>query len=952
MPFPRILRLQDDKWNNPEDSIGTFIGYLRGGRYRCWEAAGPARQAFRELSPDIKDFLETSSIPPTDIVSWSIYMIGHNERNAAPKLLICSTDAKTRKNTRQLIKESKVMDKYPGIGLGDVAALPDRPVIKELSREAIEALLPFGCGTDGAVLADTSEPAAGKRIFVVNPHDFSLRPATTGPIIFHGDKCYQLTVAHAFRHIRELDHSFDQQMAEDDCDFDGMSDNERDDESQYDETTRQGSATPEEIDSDKASFMASFDAFSGEKHSSSRSESPANDHLESGNDPMLSVESLNEIPDFGEIDVSQLQFFGRLVLSSLTGSNSSLDYALIETSRRPENVEKPSMVTGSLVSRIGEIESDDISIVAMTSPRCIVEGRLTATPSYIRLPEQLTFQRVYPIRLGKPLQDGDCGIAVFGRDDDCFYGHIVAGGPGTCIAYLVPAGEISRDIQARFGFGLTWMPQQEGQGQHSKDDLQLSTGLCPDSVNSSVTSIKHLGIREPEEPPNGRPLEPTDVQQWLQHQPNSQPSQNAFINSQTLIEHSHRTNDIIDHVNDVSGVISLHTSSTLLSVNEWLQKSRAEMPSSDSPLATSGYKSYALRYKLTASVDPVQSATSLLQEAWVDATQETQRRTCEIPFSPSQSDLGSSNAQRDKAADSLPRISVLPQDFADASETCFFRLFDPERFSSAERNACYGRKEEVSHIITHAIYHHGLIRGRDPQYIARKYLASCQSSNPFVKAKGDCEKCSSLSKWNEEDFTDFTHSGVAICLRCWRKFDKKEMTEHMAGPLCDYNLELPKANKVWTLYTAFCSETQLPSDMALRKSRPRPSPRTIDEGQKRFCQDQMAAPADDLDATMSVSCPSLTSSTAGDSTELLHSPELSGSWVSQEEADDMAVDSLESNPDLQITVDAIDPLPLQSMERHQELKPKGQAPPYQQDKEGPGLSHRKSRRYNGFERDL
>lgn len=63
MPFPRILRLQDDKWSNPEDSIGTFIGYLRGGRYRCWEAAGPARQAFRELSPDIKDFLETSSIP-------------------------------------------------------------------------------------------------------------------------------------------------------------------------------------------------------------------------------------------------------------------------------------------------------------------------------------------------------------------------------------------------------------------------------------------------------------------------------------------------------------------------------------------------------------------------------------------------------------------------------------------------------------------------------------------------------------------------------------------------------------------------------------------------------------------------------------------------------------------------------------------------------------------------
>ncbi|KAG5805493.1 hypothetical protein H9Q71_009938 [Fusarium xylarioides] len=200
-------------------------------------------------------------------------MIGHNERDAAPKLLICSTDAKTRKNIRQLIKDSRIMDKYPGIGLGDVSALPDRPVIRELSREAIEALLPFGCGMDGAVLADGSEPALGKRIFVVNPYDFSLRPATAGPIILQDGKCYQLTVAHAFRYTRELDPS-GQQMAEDYCDFDGMSDTERDDGSQYVEMTRKGSVTPGDIDSDKASFMASLDAFSGDKRSSSRSESP------------------------------------------------------------------------------------------------------------------------------------------------------------------------------------------------------------------------------------------------------------------------------------------------------------------------------------------------------------------------------------------------------------------------------------------------------------------------------------------------------------------------------------------------------------------------------------------------------------------------------------------------------------------------------------------------------
>ncbi|KAF5567978.1 hypothetical protein FNAPI_382 [Fusarium napiforme] len=953
MPLPNILRLKEDKWNNPEDSIGTFIGYLRDGRYSCWEAAGPARQAFRELSPDIKDFLETSSIPPTEIVSWSMYMIGHNERNAAPKLLICSTDAKTRKNIRQLIKDSKIMEKYPGIGLGDVSSLPDRPVIRELSREAIEALLPFGCIRDGAVLANGSEPALGKRIFVVNPYDFSLRPATTGPIILQDGKCYQLTVAHAFRYTRELEHSSGHQMAEDDCDFDGLSDTERDDGSQYDEMTRKGSVTPGEIDSDKASFMASLDASSGDKRSSSRSESPSSDHLDTGNHPRQSVESLEDNAGPGEIDVSQLQFYGRLVLSSLTGRNPSLDYALIETSRMLEDTEKSSMVIGSLISSIGEIELDDISIVTRTSPHCRVEGRITTTPSYIRLPEQRAFQQVYPVRLGKSLHDGDCGTAVFGKDDNRFYGHIVAGSPGTSIAYLVPAGEISKDIQARIGFGLTWMTkQQEDKGKHSRVDLQVSTGLQPDSANSGVASTKYFSIWEPpEEPPNSQPLEPVEVQQWFQYQPNAQPSQNTFVNYQTLNEYSRRTTDTIDHGNDVSGVRSLHTSNTLLSVNEWLQRSRDEgrspdlstisaagtdaSPASDKlpksqnshsidngiyPLThNSGYKGYASSYRSPASVNPVQPSTSLSQKVWVDAAQENPRRTRDIPSWASHIDPSSSNTQRDEAASSLERRLVLPEDFEGASETCIFWLLSPKQFSSPERHACYGRKEEISHIATHICDHHGLIRGHDPHYTARKYLASCQNSNPYVKAKGNCAKCDSLHKWCDTDFEDLTHHGVVLCLRCWRRFDKKGMKAHLAGPLCDFNAEQPKEKKIWILYTAFCSETQLPSKPPKYPARRRSLRRIIGSRQRQFGQDPTAAPVDDLDGIMSMSCPSLATSTTEESMELWHSPKLSGSWVLQEEADDMAIDSLERDPRLRVTIAEAVPPPFRPTYRPQEL---------------------------------
>jgi hypothetical protein len=53
--------------------------------------------------------------------------------------------------------------------------------------------------------------------------------------------------------------------------------------------------------------------------------------------------------------------------------------------------------------------------------------------------------------------------------------------------------------------------------------------------------------------------------------------------------------------------------------------------------------------------------------------------------------------------------------------------------------------------------------------------------------------------------------------------------------------------------------------------------------------------------------------------ELWHSPKLSGSWVLHEEADDMAIDSLERDPRLPVTIEATDPPPLRPTGRPPEL---------------------------------
>ncbi|KAF5645526.1 hypothetical protein F52700_2089 [Fusarium sp. NRRL 52700] len=244
----------------------------------------------------------------------------------------------------------------------------------------------------------------------------------------------------------------------------------------------------------------------------------------------------------------------------------------------------------------------------------------------------------------------------------------------------------------------------------------------------------------------------------------------------------------------------------------------------------SGHKSQYIHRTSSASSGssriPDQGTSVPLQT--IEDTQESQRQTRNIQTLSASSGSNSSNVRNDGPVRGRPNNLVTPDDFIGACETCFFWLFDPKRLSSPERHACSGRKDEISHIVTHATDHHGLIRGKDPYYSARKYLTSCQSFDPFIKAKGNCGRCNSLHEWQGQDFSDQEHYGKALCLRCWRTFDKKGMQDHMAEQLCDYNAEQPKEKKVCILYTTFCSVTIKPSgppkNMPPRKSNYRSLP--------------------------------------------------------------------------------------------------------------------------------
>ncbi|KAF4979974.1 hypothetical protein FZEAL_3928 [Fusarium zealandicum] len=222
-----------------------------------------------------------------------------------------------------------------------------------------------------------------------------------------------------------------------------------------------------------------------------------------------------------------------------------------------------------------------------------------------------------------------------------------------------------------------------------------------------------------------------------------------------------------------------------------------------------GVKSQASPSSLCLSISP-HPGTSHVSQYLANKTFTSPPRRTRREDSLTANPPGPATIQVDGAHRTNVRRLLLEGDFEDASETCFFLQYTPDQYMSPERHACRGRKEEISHIVTHAADHHGLVRGTDPRNKSRKYLTRCINYDPVVKTKGNCAKCKSIHAWGDADFADHQF-GVVLCLRCWRSFTKKGMQEHMAGSLCKYNTEQPKAKKMCILYTTFCSESHPPS---------------------------------------------------------------------------------------------------------------------------------------------
>jgi hypothetical protein len=467
--FPK-LRKEQNQWDNPEASTGIFIRFI--GKNVCYEATGPVREIFdQQLGNEIKAILDGCGNPLQQTVIWSIYMIGRTREYTAPKVIFSCTDEAARKEVRKTIIDSGILRRYPGIGTGDSSLPPDfNALIQQLAIADIECASEYGSVAKNAVLCTTSDITFGKQIFIkgYNGASQTLRRATAGGIVRFKDESYYLTVAHAFE-TRENIPSAEMGDCPFEIDFDGQSDADDDYVEDADvESTGRGSLTPEDARTEDGVSSDDDSDVSTQMDDTVRSHNPGihiPDFL-STNDRLISLTPRSTMTEQPADAPTFLELVGDLALTSSDDPNSSLDVALIKL--RNQNVYTVNEIPlGSkpgaprlYSERIAKIESEDAEIVTVTASGGLLRGRLSATPTYMRLPHSKNFQKVYTIRLDGAIVDGDCGSLVINHANGDLYGHIIAGSLGTGTAYIIPATQVFEDLGRHLG-GAVSLPTRD-----------------------------------------------------------------------------------------------------------------------------------------------------------------------------------------------------------------------------------------------------------------------------------------------------------------------------------------------------------------------------------------------------------------------------------------------------------------------------------------------------------
>jgi hypothetical protein len=133
--------------------------------------------------------------------------------------------------------------------------------------------------------------------------------------------------------------------------------------------------------------------------------------------------------------------------------SADLDYALIEFKDSSLSAVKDSDGAANPLRPTHVITTGprDTEIITYTASGGLMTGTLYGTPSYTRLPNSKTFQKVYTVRFDGPLAKGDSGSWVMDAETRSLYGHIIAGCERSGTVYIMSAHNVFDDAKERLG---------------------------------------------------------------------------------------------------------------------------------------------------------------------------------------------------------------------------------------------------------------------------------------------------------------------------------------------------------------------------------------------------------------------------------------------------------------------------------------------------------------------
>jgi len=474
------------------NSTGRHRGSLktRKGRMSVFEAKGPAREKFaNEISGAIAKCLRDNSTKLQDsasYVGWSLFMMGKSADQTKPVVMLVSEDKQARVEAFRLIKDSGIMDEYPGFDLGEMPLKAEFENLRPLSSSfAWQGFNPYHDDESVSMLQQTYSPEPGQSVFSTHPImyadskypsifiDPSLDPprtarfgtplvarkestsftvpdesieifggrgvlkapsgesATTGGFISYKGRYFAHTVDHFLRSAQSIQaKSQERQGSEDseiECEIMGLSDSEEEDDG--DDITSRASQTPhnsdgEDSDSDISELSQSSGVSSASLGMSDGRDpdSPLSIRLESRVDDAVAVEGSDPLLEIGNV----------------VATSKHLDSSFVRVST--SDISRPQAIPLKAYEDHIETEADDVPVQTVTN-HGEINGTLSGTPFFVRLPGTSDFQKVYTAKMNKPLRPGDCGCWIKTVQGKLF-GHVIAGSLTSGQVLIMPAARV------------------------------------------------------------------------------------------------------------------------------------------------------------------------------------------------------------------------------------------------------------------------------------------------------------------------------------------------------------------------------------------------------------------------------------------------------------------------------------------------------------------------------